>query len=111
VRWLKWQTLPLFSQRRFQGRQGCAGLDGDNQLTGLVAADARQAAGVQQLALQALAIKILGAATPNAQRGARSRCGTDAVDELCKVGVHRAMLSRMHDGQFPVGHELFEISR
>ena len=78
----KRQTLIFFSQDSFQLRQRRASTHGDDQLTRLVARDTRQTRGVQNLALQRLAVKVFGATATNAERGFVVRRCLDAVNDL-----------------------------
>jgi hypothetical protein len=90
--WLKSQGLAVFGQLRFQLSQRRARAHGDDQLAGLVADDAAQGTHIQHLALQRLAVKILGAAPTDAQQRVLGRSGANVLDNLVKCGVHAQRL-------------------
>ena len=82
VRGLKRQVLALCGEHRFQLSQWRTGAHGHHQLAGLITDDTLQAAGVQHVALQRLAVKVLAAATTNAQWLGSGSSGLNAVNEL-----------------------------
>ncbi len=68
MRRLEGEHLAAFAHRRLDFREPRAATRGDHQLRGLVGDDAAVAAGIEHLAFERLAVKILGAAAAQAQR-------------------------------------------
>ena len=78
----------MLGQGVFQHGQWGATAHGDHQLTGLVVGDAAPGGGVEHLTLRRLAIKVLGAATPDTQRRAMGSGVADVVGDGLQGGVH-----------------------
>ena len=85
---LERQALALRSQGGLQLRQRRAAAGGDHQFTGLIGGNAAVASGVQRLALQLLAVKILGASAQDTQGPALGGGGADLVGKGVKGCIH-----------------------
>ena len=109
VRRLERQALALAREQRFQFGQRRAGAHGDDELTRLVARDAGQCRGFEQLAGRRFAVEVLAAAASDAQARAAACGAAHAFDDLAEVGLHAAMVSASHRVGPPVGADLFEI--
>ena len=85
---LEGQALAFFGQHGLQLGQGRARARRDDQLAGLIAHDAGECTGIEHLAAQRKAMKVLGAPTPDAQGGLRGGGGADTVNQLAKGEFH-----------------------
>ena len=85
---LEGQVLAVLGQQRLQFSQRGAGQRRHHQFTGLVAADAAQRPGIEDLPLQLLAVEVLAAAPADAQHRAIGQRGSDLVGKRGQQRVH-----------------------
>lgn len=86
--WLRRQALAFFGQYGLQIGQRRTGARRHHQFTGLIAHDAVEWAGVQHLAVQRKAVKVLGAPAADAQGSVRGGSNVDTVNNLAKGEFH-----------------------